>query len=738
MKHLYSLMPLHVIFSFCLLVGFINVSAQVQTARYASMTPNSNAFYEYLPQGYETETQTYPLMVFLHGGGELGIGSSITLPTILKNGVPRYISEGIFPVSFTVNGSVYKFIVLSPQFINWPSNDDVQNIIDYAVKNYRVNTNRIYLVGMSMGGGAAWDYAGSNAANAKRIAAIVPVCGASEPAVSKVKIMAATNLPIWATHNQGDPTVPVSYTNYYVDSFNTSKPVPNPFARRTIFPVVGHDAWSATFIPSFKENNMNVYEWMLQYQRGATPNVAPKANAGPDQIITLPLNSSTLAGSGSDEDGTIVKYSWAQVSGPAQYSISNSNIANPVIANMVTGDYTFRLTVTDNSGATASDDVIIKVNNAILNVLNGLPIPGKIEAENYIAMSGVETETTSDKDGGLNVGHIDSGDWLDYRLNVGADGLYTLNARIATPYPSQQFQVRKEDGTVLATVNIPQTTDFQSWATVRTTLALPSGPQTIRIYSVRGGWNLNWLEFIASVSQSVPGRIEAESYDVMSGVETESTLDEGGGSDIGYFDTNDWLDYNVNVAAAGTYTFNARVSTPYASQQFQVRKADGTVLATLNVPQTGFFQTWSNAKVNITLPAGKQTIRIYSSRGTWNFNWMEFVTGASSDAEILSGSPVFSEISSQKIIETKQQEPSSSLYPNPVNERFVLDITNVSTGTFNVQILDQSGNLVKTVKFSKNQPVIKVNVPVNELPAGVYYMKIQMPGWTDSKRFIKL
>jgi predicted esterase len=91
------------------------------------------------------------------------------------------------------------------------------------------------------------------------------------------------------------------------------------------------------------------------------PNKAPSAYAGVDQSITLPLNSVTLNGSGTDPDGTISSYKWTYVSGPSQYTIVNANSASTAINNLVVGTYQFRLTVTDNEGATASSVVNITV-----------------------------------------------------------------------------------------------------------------------------------------------------------------------------------------------------------------------------------------------------------------------------------------------------------------------------------------------------------------------------------------
>ena len=102
----------------------------------------------------------------------------------------------------------------------------------------------------------------------------------------------------------------------------------------------------------------------MQVMVNAAPNQAPTANAGLNQNITLPVNTASLSGSGTDPDGTIVTFKWTKVSGPAAGTITNSNIASTTATGLVQGVYTFRLTVTDNAGATAFDDMTVTVNSA--------------------------------------------------------------------------------------------------------------------------------------------------------------------------------------------------------------------------------------------------------------------------------------------------------------------------------------------------------------------------------------
>ena len=96
----------------------------------------------------------------------------------------------------------------------------------------------------------------------------------------------------------------------------------------------------------------------------AADNIAPTANAGKDQTITLPTNSVKLSGTGSDSDGSISKYLWRKISGPSSYAISDSTSASTTVNGLIQGIYNFELTVTDNKGATGKDTIQVKVNAA--------------------------------------------------------------------------------------------------------------------------------------------------------------------------------------------------------------------------------------------------------------------------------------------------------------------------------------------------------------------------------------
>lgn len=355
-----------------LLGGIVSGLAQTHTPRYVSMAAKTNAYYEYLPEGYDPAgTATYPLILFLTGIGEFGNGSPTQLPNVLEEALPKEIENGRFPKAFTVGGEVFRFIVITPQFIKFPrpTADDIDAVLNYVVTHYKVDLNRIYLTGISYGGGLCWAYPGAKAEYAKRVAAIVPVASpvpedGNAVIYTRSRTIAANNVAVWATHNRYDQVDTVATTIAYIDSIN-QPPAPNPPAKMTIFEARGHDAWTKTYNPDFRENGLNVYEWMLQYRRNiVVTNQPPKANAGADITITFPTNTATLSGSGTDVDGTIASYSWTQMSGPSTATIASPNAASTTVSSLTAGTYVFRLTVKDDKGATATDDVSVVVNAA--------------------------------------------------------------------------------------------------------------------------------------------------------------------------------------------------------------------------------------------------------------------------------------------------------------------------------------------------------------------------------------
>jgi hypothetical protein len=123
------------------------------------------------------------------------------------------------------------------------------------------------------------------------------------------------------------------------------------------------------------------------------PNIAPTANAGLDQSITLPTNTVNLAGSGTDTDGTIAAYKWTKISGPAGETITNSTLSGTTVSGLSAGVYVFELKVTDNNGATGTDMMQVTVNpENIPPVANAGPDQSIILPTNSVTLTGRGTD----------------------------------------------------------------------------------------------------------------------------------------------------------------------------------------------------------------------------------------------------------------------------------------------------------------------------------------------------------
>ena len=129
-------------------------------------------------------------------------------------------------------------------------------------------------------------------------------------------------------------------------------------------------------------------------------------------------------------------------------------------------------------------------------------------------------------------------------------------------------------------------------------------------------------------AQAIPGKIEGESYSAMLNVQTEPTTDTGGGRNVSYFDTNDWVDYAVNVQTAGSYTVSFRVASATGNATLQLRNSAGATLGSVNVGNTGGWQNWTTVNATVNLPAGAQTLRVFAAASTGcNLNWLSFASG---------------------------------------------------------------------------------------------------------------
>jgi predicted peptidase len=191
----------------------------------------------FLPEGYEQGDKKWPLILFLHGSGESGDD----LSKVKIHGPPKMIeSKSDFP-----------FIVVSPQSRRRGWNPDaLKALLDEVLADYRVDRDRVYLTGLSMGGSGTWTLASTYP---EYFAAIAPICGGGDPADAKT----LKDLPIWVIHGAKDEAVPLRRSEEMVNALKDL----GADVKFTVYPEAGHDSWTESY------NNPELYQWMLSHER---------------------------------------------------------------------------------------------------------------------------------------------------------------------------------------------------------------------------------------------------------------------------------------------------------------------------------------------------------------------------------------------------------------------------------------------------------------------------------------
>lgn len=199
--------------------------------------PTTVRFWLFIPKQYDS-SKPMPLMLFLHGAGERGDD----LEMVKRWGPPKLVKDR----------PDFPFIVISPQCPakQWWRTDEILPLIEHIVDELEVDTSRIYVTGLSMGGFGTWSLL---AEKPDLFAAAVPICGGGD--VKKVDRF--KHVPIWVFHGDKDEVVPPEKSRELVEALREcGAPV-----KYTEYEGVDHNSWSATYA------NEELYKWMLEQKR---------------------------------------------------------------------------------------------------------------------------------------------------------------------------------------------------------------------------------------------------------------------------------------------------------------------------------------------------------------------------------------------------------------------------------------------------------------------------------------
>lgn len=664
-----------------------------------------NGYIEVLPPGYDPNgSKKYPLLIFLEGQSQFGNGSPSELANLygLNEGMlPDIIRKNHFDNSYLVSGTTYQFIVIIPQLRQqvqtgrpdpekMASPEEVNDIINYALQNYHVDANRVYLSGLSLGGGSTWNYAGQSTAYGSRLAAIVPFAGASNlwDNHSRVSNIADANLPVWTFVVDLDHPFD-TLAQRYIDSLNTH---PGYSAERliTIYPAGGHNSWEHALdeyslgATTGNATYPSLYEWILSKNRSLTQPVFATINAGGDQVLNLPNGSMvtgsnsisftgasvTLNGSETAAPGrTIVSRLWVRVNGNGG-TITNPNSLSTTVTDLKPGDYTYQLRVTDDQGLTTVENVYITVNKPTDNKYY------KIEAENYNAALGPQIERTYlDEGPAYGLGYLGNGNSVTYNVNVANAGTYDLYYRYVT-YGAQPIQIVVNGTTYNATLSGATP---GSWTTSKIAVSL-STTNTIQFISQGNSWQtFNYFEL--GLTSSLPVKFV-------------------------YFNSQ---------CKEGNAHLQWKTSGEQNANRFSIQKStDG-----INWSEIGSMAAAGQSSeekaysfVDRTASSATSVYRIVE----YDYNGQQLISSIVRSSCSLNGSSV-------------------SLYPNPASSNTTLNITLLEGARVNIQVLDNAGSILQQREMQLPSGSSSIPLNTDSYANGVYTINVQ---YSNERKTLKL
>ena len=215
-------------------------------------------YVEYLPMGYGDGTPR-PLLVFIHGGGENGLGTEHSLKLVFKLGIPSLIEAGDWPPE-------RPFVVLMPQYPPSEADDcrladELRAFLDFAIQHYDIDPARVYLTGVSCGAIGVWDYLAREGDGV--VAAVVQIAGHLED-VWRLAGCDLGRTPVWVFHGEVDEIVPISYVEDAVDRLEACTDPPPVDVRLTVYPDADHDSWTRTYDLSAGHD---IYTWLLGHSK---------------------------------------------------------------------------------------------------------------------------------------------------------------------------------------------------------------------------------------------------------------------------------------------------------------------------------------------------------------------------------------------------------------------------------------------------------------------------------------
>ncbi|MCR5889842.1 Ig-like domain-containing protein [Hymenobacter sp. J193] len=491
--------------------------------------------------------------------------------------------------------------------------------------------------------------------------------------------------------------------------------------------------WDKTQNYPFATNAYNFFSTL-----GNTTNTPPTVSlTSPASGASFPAPASiTINANAADANGTVSSVAFYQ--GTTLLGTDTSSPYSYTWTGVGAGTYSITARATDNQGAVTTSGAVSVTVTGSTPVAKA--IPGKIEAEAYTAMLGIQTETTTDTGGGQNVAWYETGDWLDYYVSVATAGTYKLDLRVASANGGATLQLRNSAGTVLGSVNVGNTGGWQNWQTLSTNVSLPAGTQTLRLFaSASTGTNVNWLTFSSVTTTNTPPTVSLTSptsgatFTAPASITITANAADANGtvSKVEFYrgttllgtDTSAPYSYTWTGVAAGSYSITAKATDNQGAV---------TTSAAVSVTVTGSTGSCSVAAWTATgvYTVGQQASRsgnVYQAK--W---WTQNEDPLTQSCQYCAWQLVGPCAGARTITATTKPTLGVSIYPNPTQGgRLTLEL-DAYYPEVTVEVVNTSG---QTTSYSyRGDKRLQLVLP--NLPKGLLLLKVKAGGSTFTQKIV--
>ncbi len=499
----------------------------------------------------------------------------------------------------------------------------------------------------------------------------------------------------------------------------------------------GEDAWAnySGNLPAVavRDLEINLHDQLLlagTYGRGIW-----KAPLEAEGAVDVPVLTAPIGLNAFNITANSVGLSWAAVldQNVTAYGVYQDGIriqtvtrSNTVVTNLQGGSsYNFTVRSLDDASNESLDSQVVVVTiladgNVVQSAVTTNEIPGTIQVEAYdnggegvayhdadvanrdaVARveEAVDLQETTDIGGGLNIGWVMDGEWLEYTIASITTGTYTVDIRVASALTGTKSVHLSLDGQQIAATAIPVTDGWQEWQTITMqNVVLEGGTnKVLRLGIVGGGFNINYLRFSTTTA--------ANNYRFMAkGVSgQEQLMFTVGDQEIGtYTMSTSWQEYTATSDLEGVLrvhfindSIGRDASIDYLAKNELVFQAETQLINT---------SVWQNDTCG-----GSNAPEMHCN------GYIQFDTTTELPAPAIASVP-----DAKKIGMLKNVQKNVHMMPNPMYGSLQISMDQKPTTDVSIVIYDSIGRVVTQIKTMQQYQQINVS----EYTSGLYFVKV--------------